>query len=194
MVLGWRYSVEWGNPYTNPPEGQPRVLVEWFETTAHREQRRLAGDGNIPQQVAEAHVPGSGYMVCVSTIAPPPRQKEKEQLATLRRKRLEKRMTEKHPLFAEQFIQEELQKRGWYYDGEEDPRYAEARQLVIQGQVEMYRRFYRFVLEHEGEEAAEEIRRAAEWAFDAEDTREGLPAGGARVSRVAGLALLPHME
>jgi len=47
-----RWTLEWSNPYTNPPDGQPRVLLE-----------EILSRGQEPQEIKKQHILGSPYGV-----------------------------------------------------------------------------------------------------------------------------------
>ena len=124
-VLAWEYSVRWGNPYTEPPDGMPRVLM-----TVSVPPNPGGSAPGIPDEIErvwrEANAafvaslpPGEPprwpWSVCVGDILPPPRQISDEARFRLRRKRLERRMLRRYPLFAEQFMREQLCRKPGYY-------------------------------------------------------------------------------
>lgn len=57
-------------------------------------------------------------VICWNYDAPEPRRLSQESLATVRRKRLVRRMSRKFPLFAARLVQDELAARPAYYAGE----------------------------------------------------------------------------
>jgi hypothetical protein len=106
----FEWTVEWHSPYTQPPDGKARILLRV------RGERRV---GN-PEDIEQCWKANEGYSVYIRHVPPPVKRLGKEQLAKLRRGRLERRMREKYPLFAEEFIQAELKKKPGYYAGEVD--------------------------------------------------------------------------
>jgi hypothetical protein len=58
--------------------------------------------------------------VTVAYVSPPGRRLSREQLAALRRQRLERREMAKHPLFADLFVAESLAQKAGYYEGEDE--------------------------------------------------------------------------
>lgn len=108
-VLGHHWWVEWGNPYTEPPDGMERVQFEVCAPPGH---------GRMPEAVDkkldELGGPGSGWSACCGAVLPPRRELPLASKQSIRRKRLWKRM-QKYPLFAEQFYGKELAKKPDYY-------------------------------------------------------------------------------
>lgn len=98
--------IEWHNPYTSPPDGAPRVLAEMVVERPHPTPSELL-----------AHV-RPGYWPSSRYLRPPQRVTPPEKLAARRQKALHKKMSERYPLFAEQFAAEKLDaKPGYYLDG-----------------------------------------------------------------------------
>lgn len=105
------YIVRWGNPYTQPPNGQP---VELGRMTVNGKPTTGAAPG-CPAELLRLHVPGSGYSVYVARIPEPIRHWSPERKFAYRRKRLESRLRKKYPLFAEQMITEAMHAKPDYY-------------------------------------------------------------------------------
>jgi len=109
-VLARSHSVQWGNPYTHPPDGGLRVRVR-VEVPYH--------DARTPKEVSarleELGGPGSGWAHCVSFVEEEPRRLPLSSKQSIRRKRLWARLERKHPLFAEQFYEEALGAKPDYY-------------------------------------------------------------------------------
>lgn len=105
-IEGRLYQIAWSR-YTDPPEGSPRVLCEVF-TMGNKPPVEF---DNFPRSL------GGGYSLYSCHIAPPPKQLPPETLAVIRKKRLARRLNAKVPMFAEQFIEEELTKKPDYYNG-----------------------------------------------------------------------------
>lgn len=104
------YSVQWGNPNTNPPNGQPRVLGQKIVSVPEK-----CGAPPCPEEIRKLHVLGSGYAVYCDAVQKPIKHWSNERLFAYRRKRLEKRVRKKYPLFAEQMIADALQAKPDYY-------------------------------------------------------------------------------
>lgn len=124
MNTGRLYRLEWGSPYTIPPDGAPRVLAEIFVP------------GNPPQPPAELmavpHSLGGGYSLTSRRIPPPGKQLPPETLARVRQKRLARRVNAKTPMFAEQFIAADQARKPDYYAGITDPDIEERKQAALQ--------------------------------------------------------------
>ncbi len=100
-----RYSLEWNNPHTQPPDGKPRVLAEavvpWDEE---------------PTELFAMHVLGSGWGIHVRTVdLTPPRRLSEQAKQSIRRKRLVRRLNDKAPLFASQLIPVLMARKPDYY-------------------------------------------------------------------------------
>lgn len=107
-IVGTLWQIAWGNPYTTPPEGAPRVLAEYF-CPGHITQ--------CPQEIRNfTYSLGGGYGLGVSHFEFA-RRLSQQSKASIRQKRLEARVEKKAPLFAEQFIAEAIQKKPEYYAG-----------------------------------------------------------------------------
>ncbi|MCT4496064.1 hypothetical protein [Bosea minatitlanensis] len=107
-----RWSLSWGNPYTQPPG--PRVLAA---VLVERGQP-------CPAEVKALWSPGCGYVISWQLVTQRPiRRWSAEAKAKVRRRNLRDRLERKVPLFAEILIAEELERRPSYYaGGEEDAR------------------------------------------------------------------------
>lgn len=125
------WSVRWSNPYTSPPDNRPQVLVQVYRPEGHPEVRGLKLPAEIRRTLEEIGL-GSGYGLHWRPISAPPRPKSPQKLAMIRRQRLERRIRKKYPLFADQFIRDELAKKPDYYAGITDPDLAAARAEVIE--------------------------------------------------------------
>lgn len=108
-----RWSLTWRNPYTQPPEGQPRTLKAMLVTRGEK----------CPQEIIDLHVPGGGYCVAWSLVTQKPiRRWSPEAKAATRRRNLRKRLEKKVPLFADMFEEIELAARPDYFASGEDHR------------------------------------------------------------------------
>ena len=111
--LGFLYRLEWHNPYTEPPDSKPRLLAEMFVPTD--------GSAHVPAELVALHRPGSGYVVTIQAVVPPPTERSPEQKAATRQKRLARRMEQRYPLFAEEFTATAIdQKPDYYLEGQSD--------------------------------------------------------------------------
>ena len=109
----------------SPPDGAPRILAEIFLPDAV--------DGKPPPEILAIPItPGGGYSLSIRAIPQPPRQLPVETLARVRRKRLERRVRAKTPLFADEFIADELARKPDYYDGMTDPGIEARRQAALE--------------------------------------------------------------
>lgn len=134
---GRLFRVEWNNPYTEPPDGAPRILAEMF--VPHE-----AGAGSQTPAEIEAfpYSLGGGYGVRSSHVSPPPGQLSKESLATVRQKRIARRVNAKVPMFSEHFIQEEIARKPDYYQGVTDPDIEGRRLARIQKESADYKDYF----------------------------------------------------
>lgn len=130
-MIGAVWSVRWSNPYTAPPDNRPRVLVQVYRPEGHPEVRGPKPPAEIQRTLDEIGF-GSGYSLHWRPISTPPEPKTPQKLAKIRRQRLERRIQKKYPLFADQFIQEELERKPDYYAGITDSDLAAARAEVTE--------------------------------------------------------------
>jgi len=134
MLLGHVWQIAWSNPYTEPPG--PRILVEMFVPSVKEAGARL------PDAIKE-HPRPDGYALCCAGIEGLPRQRTAEQRGKMRRRRLEQREAAKHPLFAEQFVEQELTARPEYFAGEE--------LYSIADEIERVKQRLEYLLDHPNE-------------------------------------------
>lgn len=116
------YRLEWHSPYTDPPEGRPRVLAE------HTIPDWRTSDKQCPAWLDKMHWANRGY--CISWTSywrnKPDRSWSKARKGEARRRNLRKRIEAKWPMFAEMMIAEEMARYPSYYAGEEyNGRYRE---------------------------------------------------------------------
>ena len=111
----YRWEARWSNPYTAPPDGQPRIR-------ATTQTPYTAGSSRTPPEIAAAAPIGSGYCVAVSvTDDQPPRRFSQAAKARIRRRNLERRIQRRAPLFAAELLQAELDRRPEYFAGADVP-------------------------------------------------------------------------
>ncbi len=114
MPLGWTFQIKWGNPYTEPPNGRPRVRLSVT--------RMQASSSPVPAVISRAIEIigyGKGWCLSLGPHMPEPRRLSPEAKGKLRRKSLERRVEKQAPLFASDLIQIELAARPEYFAGEE---------------------------------------------------------------------------
>lgn len=139
--VGFLYRVEWSNPYTSPPNEAPRVKVEYFETIQQRKERMAGGGHPVPDGLSSCHKLGDGYCISIQAVCKPSVQLSEEKLAAIRLKRLERRVRGKYPLFADEFIAQEMARKHAYYTGETRSDLQAAHTQAIQKEQELYTRF-----------------------------------------------------
>lgn len=109
--LGAVWSIQWGNPYSSPPEDLPRVRAEVFYPSGHEYERKC------PPPLAAMTCPGDGWSIVWQAVASDPKPLSKETLMKVRRKRIERKAKAKYPLFADQIVAEEMAAKPDYYQG-----------------------------------------------------------------------------
>jgi len=104
------YQIRWLNPYTEPPDGAPRVLCEIY-LPEHP-------GGKAPKEIDDFPISiGGGYSLCSLALAVPVKQLPPATLAVIRKKRIARSIAAKVPMFADHFIAEAIAKKPEYYDG-----------------------------------------------------------------------------
>lgn len=99
-----RYTLAWRRPDAPPPG--PRVLKALL----------VPRGAPCPQEIMDIFVPGSGYSIGWELVTQKPiRRWSPQAKARARVRNLRTRMEKKFPLFAEMFIEKELQQRAAYY-------------------------------------------------------------------------------
>ncbi len=132
-MIGAIWAVKWTNPYTEPPDKKPRVLIQVYRPEGHPEVRGSSPPAEIQRVLDEIGL-GNGYGLFWRPVSSPPKQVPPEKLAKIRRRRTERRIQEKYPLFADQFVNEELMKKPDYYAGITDKHLEDARIEVIKSE------------------------------------------------------------
>lgn len=120
QLTGRLFAIEWSNPNTEPPAGAPRVLCEVFTFEQHPPDEYRQFKWSL----------GGGYSSVIRFISPPGGKLSRESLATVRRKRLARRVNKKVPLLADFFIQQELDRKPDYYNGVTDEILEQRREAV----------------------------------------------------------------
>lgn len=143
--VGYKYSVEWHSPYTQPPDGQPRVIAEMFESIEQRKERMDKGETSTPETINELHRIGDGYCVVSQAVSTPIKQMNKDSLAIVRQKRLKRRIQNKYPMFAGEFIQQEIANKPDYYLGETRHDLEEGYKQAIDEEEQLYQRYLKAI-------------------------------------------------
>ena len=131
--VGAVWKIQWSNPYTSPPEGRERVIAKKYVRYGSEFYNQ------IPPEFSTLNVPG--YTAYWSPVMKPSKQVPEGTLRSIRRKRLERRVENKYPLFADEFIQEELERKSEYYDGKTDPALQAGKDRVFDRMREIYEDF-----------------------------------------------------
>jgi hypothetical protein len=142
--LGFHYQIKWTNPYTSP--NGPVVKAEMFESLQQREMRVLAGENLVPEEISKYHQIGDGYGVYISSVKSPYKTLSIEKLAVIRKKRLQRRMLKKYPLFADQFIKEETERKPDYYMGYTDKQIEENKNKILDENKKYLAKFFEAIL------------------------------------------------
>lgn len=124
-------QLRWSNPYSEPPAGRPRVLSEIFRHCDDPEARKS------PAEFDQLHSLGDGYSnyLCFPALAPM-RELPAASLASVRRKRVTRRIEKKYPLFAGEFVKQELDRQPEYYAGITRPDLAEKKDEITRRESE----------------------------------------------------------
>ena len=104
----------------------PVVLAEKFEPEESPYCRRKP-----PEIAAVEYALGSGYGLTWQPVCMPIKQMPADQLANIRRKRLERRIRKKYPLLADQMIEDELERKADYYNGITDTDIQARREALV---------------------------------------------------------------
>jgi len=135
------WSIKWGNPHRTPPDGKPQCLG----------QKVVRYDGpwghTCPPELADLHQLGDGYSLNVTFVSKPPRMLPQQTLASIRLKRLRRRVEKKYPLFAEQIIADEIACKPDYYAGITRSDLLAQHQAIIAAERKAYERYCREVVE-----------------------------------------------
>ena len=122
-IIGSLWSIAWRNPYDPPPSGLEvlaRIFVPGHSTRAPEALKAIK------------YSLGGGYGVTWCAMTEPMRQRSPEVLASMRRKRLARRMNAKAPLFADFFVEQELARKPEYYAGVTDAHLEAQRQEALE--------------------------------------------------------------
>lgn len=112
--LGWTWCIQWGRPLELPPHGQPRIR---FSVTTLNPTAGICPA--VIDRAMEIIGLGRGWVVACGPHMPEPKRLSSEAKGKMRRRNLERRITRKAPLFANDLIQIELSRDPQYYSGME---------------------------------------------------------------------------
>jgi len=124
-----RWQIYWTRPIQQPPNNLPDVLAEHvIETDAKR------GAVQSPELNAlyEKHKPPTGYAMGWGKYTQPPKTQEQEKVAKNRVLRMQNKIREKYPLFADELIERELAEKKDYYAGIMDERQKQFRAEITE--------------------------------------------------------------
>lgn len=133
-TIGAVWRIEWHDPYSEPPDGQPREIYRKYVKYGSPDYNQC------PPDILEKWVAGK-WSICWSAIREPMKSMSTEGKASIRKRNLRKRMEKKYPLFAEEFIQEEMKARPKYFMGLNNPEAIKARQEVLDNKRRVYEKF-----------------------------------------------------
>jgi len=137
-IIGSLWSIAWRTPYDPPPSGLKvlaRIFVPGHSTRAPEELKAIK------------YSLGGGYGMTWCAMTKPVQQRAPEVLASMRRKRLARRMNAKAPLFADFFVEQELARKPAYYAGITDVQLEASRQEA----QEVDRQAFEMALSHPNE-------------------------------------------
>jgi hypothetical protein len=127
-LSGRLHKIQWSSQHSDPPAGAPRVLAEVFTI-----------DRNPPAGFYELRTAGGGYSCTESYIEEPSiKELSQKSLASVRRKRLARRVTAKVPLFADFFIQQAIDAKPDFYNGITGEAYIKARNEVLEMEAKRF--------------------------------------------------------
>src|SRR4030042_305943 len=131
--FGTLYSIEWHG--CNRPENYPQILAEMFI---------IGHSSKPPSEIANfPYSLGGGYSLTQRHVPPPHVSLKPEILARIRKQRLERRIRAKTPMFAEQFIAEEIEKKSDYYNkGKTNIDVEKDRDEVLKDELSKYNRYF----------------------------------------------------
>lgn len=121
-------SISWTNPYTSPPDGFSRCLAE----VAVHSLDSIPSDFPSPSLFL-----GTGYGFFIRHLSDVTKRRSLSPaaLAAVRLARLRRRMYARGPLFAEFFVQQEIEKKPDFYSGITDSRILASEQDVLSQEV-----------------------------------------------------------
>lgn len=118
----WIYEITWYTPYSEPPNGEPRILA-WG-------QSRFPGPDPEMKKEVSKYIK-KNYKLVIVLMNPDPVLMPAEKLAEMRRKRKMTEFSKKYPLLASQMLRGDMAKRPDYYSVEGCQRHQNVRRKVI---------------------------------------------------------------
>ena len=116
MAANWRCRLFWGNPFTSPPDGRPRIVKAILCDKPYpipSEIQEMSGPGSD-------FAPGTGWTIGWECIEQHPVKRwSTKAKARVRKLNLQRRIEKRFPLFAADFIATELARRPRYFAGED---------------------------------------------------------------------------
>lgn len=106
-----------GTTNQTPPEGFPVVAAEWVYTRGYMRTHREGCEEERVLNDVRMSLGLCGLSLYISVHRPPGRQMTQAARASLRVKKMQRRMEQKFPLYAEEMAQREIVKRPEYYAG-----------------------------------------------------------------------------
>jgi hypothetical protein len=126
---GTLFTIAWLG-HTDPPEGAPRILCEYFQ---------LGKRNGLPVELANFPVSlGGGYMITSQHVSKPGVEFSVEALASIRKKRIARKITAKVPLFADHFIDEQISRNPDYFAGITDAKLKAASDRAHEQEAKRY--------------------------------------------------------
>jgi hypothetical protein len=135
--VGHIWSICWMYPPDypqKPPAGMPHKLAEIFIPLGS------PGAGAREPGVIKTYTRPPGYSVCVRALSTPIKPLPKEKLISIRQKRLRAREQKKAPMFAAQFVTEQIAADPAYYlEGKGD--YEAERAAILEQEARDFEHF-----------------------------------------------------
>jgi hypothetical protein len=121
----WEFLVHWGNPYTEPPDGQPRVIARMRvamprdagapETPPEIIRAWETANRTFVERFASGDRPRWPYFIAVSRVQEVRRRQSDRAKYGRRLAYLIRRMQKRYPLVAETMIRAALEQKPEYY-------------------------------------------------------------------------------
>ena len=109
-----RWRIYWTHPIQQPPNNLPVVLAEHVIETEAKQGAVQSPELNA---LYEQHKPPTGFAMGWGKYTQPPKTQEQEKVAKNRVLRMQKKIRDKYPLFADELIERELTEKKDYYAG-----------------------------------------------------------------------------
>lgn len=106
-----------GTTNPNPPDGFPVVAAEWVYTREYMRKHRNGCEEERVLNDVRLSLGLCGLSLYSSVHTPPGKQLSQAARANLRMKKLQGRMLKKYPLYADEMVLREIERRPEYYAG-----------------------------------------------------------------------------